>query len=463
MFNFQKPKSPQVHRFSFWHLGNWPAAEAQTDIRVRMNRPTAMARILFALCISVVAGVAATAEFPDKYPRVLQGALIEATTNNPDVLAARKEYEAAQQRVAPAGALDDPMLEAGFVDLPTGSLRFNREDMTQKMIGLSQRLPYPGKRALREAVADRDADTRRFAYHEVVNRVSRDVKLAYFGLALTRESVRLTEKNKRVLEQFLSTADSRYAVGQATQADVLKAQTQVAKMTDELLKLAREQRNMEAELNRALGRGDDAQTPQPDLPVLRAEPISLEDLRTQAQASRPQLQSLQSAVTRNDKAVELARKEYFPDFDVKLSYGQRDRTPMGERRDDMISLTVAINLPIWRTQKVEPRVLEAVAMRDQATSMVRAFQNEINARLRQEIANQSQSFQSARLYENVVLPQARLTVESSLAAYQVNRVDFFTLLDNQMTVFNYEIAYVSAVVSQAKALAEIEFTIGKDL
>ena len=389
--------------------------------------------------------------------------LAEAAANNPDILAARSEVEAAQLRVASAGALDDPMLEAGIIDLPTRSLSFNREDMTQKMIGLSQRLPYPGKRALRESIAAREADTRRFAYQEVANRVSRDVKRTYFDLALTRESARLTEKNKRVLEQFLATAESRYSVGQATQADVLKAQTQVAKMTDELLKLAREQRNMEAELNRALGRGDDRPSPNSQLPVLRAVSISLEEMRTQARSSRPQLQSLQSATSRNDKAVELARKEYFPDFDVKLSYGQRDRTPMGERREDMISLTVAINLPVWGKQKVEPRVLEAIAMRDQATSMVRGFENEINARLRQEISNQEQSFKSARLYENVVLPQARLTVESSFAAYQVSRVDFFTLLDNQMTVFNYEIAYVSAVVSQAKALAEIEFVIGKEL
>lgn len=428
-----------------------------------MNSILAAGRLLAVFGMVLCAFSGAAAEYSELYPRALRDVLVEAAGNNPDILAARQEFEAAQQRAASAGALDDPMLEAGFVDLPTGSLRFNREDMTQKMIGLSQRLPYPGKRALREAVADRDADTRRFAYQEVVNRISRDVKLAYFGLALTRESVRLTEKNKRVLEQFLATGESRYAVGQATQADVLKAQTQVAKMTDELLKLAREQRNMEAELNRALGRGDERQAPQSELPVLRTVLISLEDMRAQAQNSRPQLQSLQSAVTRNDKAVDLARKEYFPDFDVKLSYGQRDRTPMGERRDDMISLTVAINLPIWRKQKVEPRVLEAIAMRAQATSMVRAFHNEINARLRQEIANQEQSFQSAQLYENVVLPQARLTVESSLAAYQVNRVDFFTLLDNQMTVFNYEIAYVSAVVNQAKALAEIEFAIGKEL
>jgi len=81
----------------------------------------------------------------------------EALQNNPEIQAARKEREAASQRVAPAGSLDDPMLEAGVINLPTDSLRFDREDMTMKMIGLSQRFPYPGKRGLRQDVADHRA------------------------------------------------------------------------------------------------------------------------------------------------------------------------------------------------------------------------------------------------------------------------------------------------------------------
>ena len=84
----------------------------------------------------------ASAASSNQYPKPMRDALAEAAANNPDILAARSEVEAAQLRVASAGALDDPMLEAGIIDLPTGSLSFNREDMTQKMIGLSQRLPY---------------------------------------------------------------------------------------------------------------------------------------------------------------------------------------------------------------------------------------------------------------------------------------------------------------------------------
>jgi outer membrane protein TolC len=95
--------------------------------------------------------------------------------------------------------------------------------------------------------------------------------------------------------------------------------------------------------------------------------------------------------------------------------------------------------------------------------MYEAQASEIVTMLRQQVATAEQSLRSARLYETGVLPQARLAVEASTAAYNVNRVDFFTLLDNQMTVFNYEIAYAATLTSQNKALAEIEFLTGKTL
>ena len=113
-------------------------------------------------------------------------------------------------------------------------------------------------------------------------------------------------------------------------------------------------------------------------------------------------------------------------------------------RSDMIVFTVGINLPVWRESKLAPRVAEAIAMHDQALDMYQAQENEVYSQLRQQVASAEQSLKSARLYETGILPQARLTVESSLAAYKVNRVDFLTLLDNQMTVFNYEIGYATA-------------------
>jgi outer membrane protein TolC len=387
----------------------------------------------------------------------------EALRSNPEIQAARNERKAAQQRIKPAGALDDPMLEAGIVNVPVPSWSFRQEDMTMKMLGLSQRFPYPGKRGLREAVATKDAEVIEQGYRETVNRVARDVKVAYFDLGFITESTRLVERNKQILEQFLQIADSRYAVGQGSQADVLKAQTQLSKMLDELIKLARERASMEAELNRALGRSVDSATVLPAAPNLREVALDLAPLRETALRERPQLLGLQSAVAKAGKAIELARKDYYPDFDVKFFYGFRDNMPSGENRENMITLTMAINLPVWRQAKLDPRLAEATAMRDQALDMYRAQQNELDMKLRQQVAMAEQSLKSARLYERAILPQARLAAEAALAAYRVNRVDFLTLLDSRMTVLGYEIGYAQSAVNYSKALAEIDLLVGKQV
>ena len=148
--------------------------------------------------------------------------LAEALEGNAEIRAARGEREAARQRIAPAGALDDPMLEAGFLNVPTSSWRLNREDMTMKMLGISQRVPAAGKRALRQEVAARDAEAVEQAFQETVNRVARDVRVAYYDLGLAGEAAGLVRENRQVLGQFLRIAESRYAAGQGTQADALK-------------------------------------------------------------------------------------------------------------------------------------------------------------------------------------------------------------------------------------------------
>ncbi|MEO7465194.1 MAG: TolC family protein [Nitrosospira sp.] len=397
----------------------------------------------------------------DNHSALLASLVAEALENNPEIQAAQQERNAASQRIAPAEALDDPVLEAGVINAPLASSPFNREDMTMKMIGLSQRLPFPGKRGLRKDVAAQDAQSIGYGYQETVNRVVRDVKIAYFDLGLTLETTRLVEKNKLILEEFSQIAQDHYAVGRGTQADALQAQTQVSRLRDELLRLARARPTLEAELIRALGRNAAIAAPIPEPPQLREETLNLESLRETAFSQRPQLLALQSIIGRNEKALDLARKNYYPDFDVRLAYGQRDKLMDGTRQPDMVTLTVAVNLPVWRENKLTPRVMEALALRDQARSQYQAQRNEVAARLRQQIALAEQNLQSTRLYQSAILPQARLTVEAALSAYRVNRVDFLTLLNSQMTVFNYEVIRVTTMAGYSNALAEIDLLIGK--
>ena len=387
----------------------------------------------------------------------------EALQNNPELRAAAKEAQAAAERVRSAGALEDPMLEVGLLNVPIQPWRLNREDMTMKMLGVSQKLPYPGKRALREQLAAKDAESVRYGLSETKNRIIREIKVAYFDLALTSETIRLLNNNRQILDRFLHIAESRYAVGQAAQAEVLKAQTQLGRMSEELLRMERERPVIEAELARLLGRSGSAPTIAAQLPGLRTDLVSLEELQQSALRDRPQLMGLQSMIERSTTALELARKEALPDFDLRFSYGQREKDPANMPREDVVSLTVAINLPVWRKDKIDPRIAEAQAMRDQALQVQQAQRNEVLAKLRQQVAVLEQSRNSVRLYETAILPQAQLAVEAALSAYQVNRIDLLMLLDSQMTLFSYQISRARELVSFNKALAEIELLAGTQM
>jgi len=234
-------------------------------------------------------------------------------------------------------------------------------------------------------------------------------------------------------------------------------------MSEELLRMERERPVMEAELLRLLGRRGNASPIAAELPGIGDAAFSLEALQEAALRERPQLLGLQSVIERSAKTLELARKEAQPDFDLRFSYGQRERDLAGMPREDMVSLTVAMNLPLWRKDKIEPRIAEAQAMHEQTLELQRAQQNEVLARLRQQVAIAEQSRKSVRLYETGILPQARLAVEASLSGYKVSRTDPLMLLDSQMTVFGYEISRAKELVNFNKALAEIELLTGKQM
>jgi outer membrane protein, heavy metal efflux system len=424
--------------------------------------PAAM--LALAACIHAGLAAAASTELPavaGTEPSTLPRLVAEALRSNPEIRAARHERDASIQRVSPAGALDDPMLEAGVVNVPSRSFSFSREDMTMKMLGLSQRLPFPGKRGLRRSLAEHDARTVAHAYQETVNRVARDTKVAYYELALALESARLADRNRATLRQLLKVAEGRYAVGRGSQVDVLKAQTQLSRLTEELIRLERERPALEAELIRLVGRSATAAPPLPEPLRLDEAPLAFDALHKEALAGRPQLLALDSAIARSESALELAAKERYPDFDVRLSYGQRESMPDGTPRSDLVTLTVAMNLPVWRAAKTEPRVVEAQALRDQALSLQQAQRSETAMKLRQQIATAEQSARAVRLYESEILPQSRLAAEAALAAYNANRLDFAPLLDNQMVILSSEIGRAGAIAAYNKARADIELLIGR--
>lgn len=432
------------------------------DVGTDSSRSTGRERwaLLVLLLVSMVPSsgsaetvIAVTSPLPDL--------VAEALTGNPEIAAARSELEAARARIAPAGAFEDPMLEVGVVNAPLDSLSLRREDMTMKMLGLGQKLPFPGKREIRRDVALLDASGVEEAAYEITNRVVRDLRRAYAELVFNAEAQRLLSLTRQEFRILADIARARHQVGLAVQNDVIDAQTELDRLQAQDLELEQEASTLQAEIRRLLGRPVDAAPVVAEAPALLPTPEPAAQLREAALANRPRLQALQAVVERNARTVDLMRREYYPDFDVRLQYGQRDRAPDGMPRDDMVSLTVGVNLPIWRKSRLEPQVAEARAMRSQADSMLAAERLETLAALDAQLANARQWRSTAALYRDTVLPEVNAAVTSALAAYRVGRVDFLTLRQAELRVLEVATALAEAIAQHNVAVAEIDLLTGR--
>ena len=249
-----------------------------------------------------------------------------ALANNPEVAASEAHLRMLEYKAQQAGSLEDPMLtlkiQNGIISDP---LNFRRDPMTQKVVGISQQLPWFGKRDLRGDVARRDAEASHWSREERILDIIRGVKETYYQIYFTDKSLEILAKNMRILDDFITIAENRYAVGQGVQQDIFKAQLEKSKLLDMRITLEQQRRSLEIRMNSLLYRPAD--TPIGAIPDPRINPLTRGDaeLLQQAEQNRPLLKGMQARIGKSQAAQALARKEFFPDFTVSFEYMQRER------------------------------------------------------------------------------------------------------------------------------------------
>jgi cobalt-zinc-cadmium efflux system outer membrane protein len=385
----------------------------------------------------------------------------EAIQNNPEILAARHKGEVFKQRVPQAAALEDPMVGFGVVNIPT-NFSFRDEDMTMKEFSISQKIPFPGKRPLMKAIAVKEAEAVSLEVEEQVNRIVKEIKSAYYDLSHIYRATEVTERNKKILEDLARIVETRYSVGEGIQLDLLKAHVEVSKMVDELIMLNQKGKALEARLKALLNRPPETPMGRPEEVQFRKFPFSHEELYNMALESNPTLLVMKKIVEAKEKAHTLAKWEYFPDFNLKFAYGQRDNSPEMRRRD-MLTGMIEINIPLYFYWKQSRKVGEARAEILSVEAQYQAMRNEIQFMITDMASMIERGERQLELYQTGIIPQVSLQVNSAMSAYRVNKADFMTLLDSQMTLYKYELEYHQALTEYEKNVANLEAVVGKQL
>jgi outer membrane protein TolC len=383
----------------------------------------------------------------------------EVLQNNPEILAAKKKLEVFKEKVPQAFALEDPMLGFGIINLPT-NFSFRDEDMTMKEISISQKLPFPGKRPLMREMAEKEVEA---VFNEIqgkVHQIIKDVKTAYYDLSHTYRATEVTQRNKNILENFVKIAETRYAVGEGIQQDVLKAHVEVSRMLDELIMLEQKRRALEAKLKALLNRAPETQVGIPEEVIFRKFPFIIEELQKMALEMNPTLKGMKKMIESKEKAYALAKREYYPDFNFRFAYGQRDNGPEMKRRDTLTGM-MEINIPIFYKSKQDRKVAEAKADIQVIEAQYKAMKNEILFMITDMGSMIQRGERQLELYKTGIIPQASLQINSAVSAYRVGKADFMTLLDSQMTLYKYELEYHQALTEYEKNVAGLGAAIGK--
>jgi outer membrane protein TolC len=385
-----------------------------------------------------------------------------ALANNPELKASEARWRMFSSRIAQARSLDDPMLmlkiQNGIVREP---FNFSKDSMTQKVIGVSQQLPFWGKRALKGEVAEKEAESYKWTLEDRKLELARMVKETYYQIYFIDRSLAIVERNTRIFDDFITLAETKYSVGQGGQQDVFKAQVERSKMLDMRITLEQQRKSQEANLNALLYRP--AGTPVGRIADVEIQPLSFtaEQLGIVADGNRPSLKANRALVEKAGAGLKLAKKEYLPDFNVAFEYMQRDPA-MGSDGSDMYSLGVTFNLPVQRSRR-QAAVAESNAEVRMAAEELNSLRNSIQAGISDLLAQLERRRKLAELYKTGILPQARQSLESATIGYRVNKVDFLTLLDNRVTLFNYEREYYDSIADYQMKRAQLEALVGKEL
>ena len=410
----------------------------------------------------------------------------EALSNNPELKGAQAKADAYRERPSQAASLADPRISLGVQNIATDDFDFNSIDMTMKVIELSQEVPLPGILSLKKEVALHEAHAMEKKAKETEFSLIKKVKQAYYDLYYLKNAIAIAADNKTLLERFVEITETRYAVGKGIQQDVLKAQVELSKIKEKLIDIEQKKASAAAELRALLNRPPEAAIADP--PDIEKTPFTytMEELQNMAMECNPGLNDLQSILKSRESEYKLAQKEYFPSLMFTAAYGQREDakqsgsmiatgSTMGgepvevsipgedEHRSDTFSFMVGFTVPLWFHSKQNRKVKETLALMEETKSHQQAMKNEIFFGIKDISERERRGAKLIDLYKNNIIPQAQASLDSARAGYEVGNVDFMTLIENQITLFDYKLSYHEVLAGYEKDLAEIESVVGKRL
>lgn len=406
--------------------------------------------------------VAAAPRGPTEWPLPAEAALEvyvrEALARNPAIQAVVREVQGLGYRVSQVTSLDDPVVT---IVPPVGNMIETAAGMMDGAVGVTQRVPFPGKLVVRGRIAEQSVRIALDRLADVRIRTVAEVRRAYYRYYLADVSTDVTRQSQALLGQIHDVAVARYRAGAATQQDVLRAEVELYDLTNQLIALEQERATAVARLNALMDRQVDGALPPPREPDLRTVEEKLADVGARAVATNPRLAALRDQVRRDLESVRLARLDYLPDVVVGYSYTFITAPALSPvaTGDDAWNLSFGLNLPIW-WQRLRARVLEGNAQVLRSVAEYEDTRNAVFAGLQDALVRVDTSYRRAVVDRDLIVPRAWQAVEVSLASYRAGAITFEPLVQNWRQWLAASLAYRRVLADLEQTFADLEQLVG---
>jgi outer membrane protein TolC len=374
----------------------------------------------------------------EEQPLTVEQLVEVAIEVNPQVRAAKEQWDAAQHEILQNYAPADPTFTYGNLE---SSKDFNA---AVHVHSFSESFQFPGKALLQADGAKRTAEIAGLTYQAAIRDLRAGVETAYYQVLLDEALIGINAENIANLRQVVHVTQIQYTANQATQADLIGADFALAQAQLQQRQYQTNRANDRVRLNQLLDRRP--ASPLNLEPKIRLKPLELRLDKAVDTATHARQEILAAALAEKNSttALKLAEMEYLPDytvgyeFDYILQPGARPLPTVSQGH----TFSIGFNLPIffWIHQRED--VHAAQHSLQAARYSMNSVLNQTEATVTQLYQSAQFAYESAQEYSGSLIPLADKNFKVSLVAYQAGKVDFLTLSSALQSAYAARVTYL---------------------
>ncbi|WP_198264604.1 TolC family protein [sulfur-oxidizing endosymbiont of Gigantopelta aegis] len=389
----------------------------------------------------------------------LQAAETMALEDEPEIISQQWQMESLSAQSIADGQLNDPKMQVALANMPTDTFDFDQENMTQLKVGIIQQFPSGDTLSIKQAKTQKQSELFLSKIADRKLSIIKEVRLTYFEIYYWEEAKKTIVQNQRFFSQLVEIVQSMFSVGRNNQQDLIRAQLELSRLDDRIVKITQKINMQRSKLSRWVRDQNSTHALSSQLPELSIPEISDEfETLSQLFYSHPKIQEIDKQIDISREDIALAKEAFKPGWALNVGYAYRDNKPKefgGGSRSDFVSAGVTFDLPMFTANRQDKKLLskehKLQALKDKRVSMLR----QLVASLQQQQAVEEQLQNRHQLYINLLMPQAKQQTQASLLAYQSDRGDFADVMRAYIDDLNVKLDERRIAVDHLQSKAKI--------